>query len=769
MTTERYQEKPMAGNQVEFNENFEEDPLRAKQVAQDVEWAKKPTFPVYDHGRIRKDLYSTLFQHSVAVVGEDLAGRKTMDIQFPQLAPIEDAADLLRVQRIGQKIQERWLNGAIRSGLLNEGEADRIREEQGAHLRFQPGRRTPSPASKTNMIGIDATPIALASSAAFLRNRWAKATVILVGATAMVLETACTVPASSTTNEGGGKTSVPKTGTSTPEVPVSPTAVVNIKITPEAPPTSVDPKEIDLKVGSPLPDFIPGDNSINPAPNESTAITSGNEQQILVYLQQRGLVKVVDGTALSYQGKDDKAYLPVIPKITDPTTGKVLAPTGNADKNGIITYKSEDGSVTQYSTNAVDCTSDFVCLQVVSFNPEDAGVTYNLKIDVKTGKIVGYMPAIHADKSAVAFSTPEADKWGTPMTGQAALGEVPSVMGLSYTPGTESTPGTFKFVSGTDTVTATDKQIAWQADFGLRVIDDSGNIYVWNGSKNEWVKASTYSSADVKDGAQIFTAGDKNFIEYKGRDTFISKVATDTDGKTLITLADGTQLKWKSGEWGPASQFAIITQENFMESYRNKTCFIDLENDVFSGKYLTWRRTLSKPFDPNTTKLLPVFFYPKLDGGTITYPPETAPNFNVLPPPMRKDVTFACITFQGHNYLFLTPEYIDPKVKNGQSIVVQVALPLFNDTHDFSDEEVQNLINTLGKMKIIPLLTGDVSPFSKNKDPLIDLVWKNKPDIQTRFQNFAGKQEYGDLSDPGIIVLTKVTVNQDGSVDPWSQ
>lgn len=334
----------------------------------------------------------------------------------------------------------------------------------------------------------------------------------------------------------------------------SETEAVPIEITPAVPPTNVAPAEIALNVNSSLPPYIAGDTERSSVPEGSIALTEFENPELIQSLRAKALMPVVSQGVLSYLGKDGKAYMPVIDQITDPATGEVLKPTGPADKGGIVTYNSENGQVTQYSVVSVACSDGFACMQVVSFNPEDPGVTYNIKVDLKTNKIVSFMPAISATKpSNVSFNTPDPSKWQTPLTGEAALGQVEGLMGISYIPGGREKDGTFSFVSGTEVVISTDKEISWQSDFGLVVKKESGQIYVWDGQKTEWIKVEPANIEEVKDGAQIFKAGDRNFVEVDDKEMFITDVKFDKNGSTYVTSQNWHYLIWNGSEWKSTS------------------------------------------------------------------------------------------------------------------------------------------------------------------------------------------------------------------------
>ena len=258
-----------------------------------------------------------------------------------------------------------------------------------------------------------------------------------------------------------------------------------------------------------------------------------------------------------------------------------------------------------------------------------------------------------------------------------------------------------------------------------------------------------------------------------------TKAATAT-AKPTATKVEPTATK----ETG----YKKITTDNFMEAYKDKSCFIDLEKDVFSGKYKEWRNTQKITNDAFKLNNLAMFRYPNMyPGGAIAFSFSGKPNFDKLPPPM-KNFILACTTFQGRNYLLITPEINerDHKVKDphnvsGEDIIaLQVVYPLFNVNTgaDLTEDEVKRTIDLLSKMKVIALLTSSVPEWTTKSDSLIEESWKNFPDIQERFKSFGGEVHkfegynvnyYEALDDPKLLVLTAIDTDQNGNPDPSSQ
>ncbi len=264
-------------------------------------------------------------------------------------------------------------------------------------------------------------------------------------------------------------------------------------------------------------------------------------------------------------------------------------------------------------------------------------------------------------------------------------------------------------------------------------------------------------------------------VEVQNNTPTFTETAPATDTATPIATPDATATK----EVG----YKVITADNFMEAYKDKSCFIDLENDIFSGKYKEWRNTQKGTYDAFKLNNLPMFRYPDLYGnGAIAFHFSGKPNFDEKPAPMNNFI-LACTTFEGRNYLLNTPEITqrdhksrDPHNLNGDEVIaLQAVYPLFNVNTgaDLTEAEVTQIIDLLSKMKVIPLLTSTVPEWSTTPDPLITESWKNFPDMERRFKSFAGevdaRNHYQELDDPKLIVLTAIDALPNGDPDPASQ
>jgi hypothetical protein len=384
------------------------------------------------------------------------------------------------------------------------------------------------------------------------------------------------------------------------------------------------------------------------------------------------------------------------------------------------------------------------------------------------------MAAISADMPTgdVVFKTSEASKWSAPLSGAAALGQEPNLRGISYEPET----GEFKFASGDQVVTANDSEIAWQSDFGLRVKKESGQIYVWDvqeGENGEWIKAEPANIEEVKDGAQIFKAGSRNFIEVDGKETSLTKIENDPNGATVVTLLDGRTLTWNEGVWNEIKDYGVCTPEDF------RRCEIPAE-DLFNGKYLTFLRTLAKPFDPNKIKTVPYQTITSAGGPVIVYQINSTPNFSdESVAPFRRNVTSGFVkadpkdTEVGQHpilgYMVLPIEYPDPEdpANKDKNIWVIGIEPI--RTQD--EQLIQNTTDVwTNKMHIAPIVQSSKNPFDGSQTPLVQRSFIVDPLLSVKFDKFI-KGDTRILD--GKVVLLFVGINDKGwltkTINPQEQ
>jgi hypothetical protein len=182
-------------DRVDFQPETREKLSAPDYAGQMVAWARKKTESIV--GRSNKDIYQTLDRNSVAVVGEDEAGRKVFDVQFPHVS-VGSAEEVIETRRNAEKIWKKGLRNAARAGLINEGQAKEISLENGPYISFQnqakgafktERRRDDQKEGKSTRTAIPLAPRAVAR-AAYSKG----ARLLAVGGVVMFANSACTVP-----------------------------------------------------------------------------------------------------------------------------------------------------------------------------------------------------------------------------------------------------------------------------------------------------------------------------------------------------------------------------------------------------------------------------------------------------------------------------------------------------------------------------------------------------------------------------------------------
>jgi hypothetical protein len=229
----------------------------------------------------------------------------------------------------------------------------------------------------------------------------------------------------------------------------------------------------------------------------------------------------------------------------------------------------------------------------------------------------------------------------------------------------------------------------------------------------------------------------------------ISRESTAYNG---VKLAAPLQYETPTPE---VEQFKTCAPENYED------CYIPAEK-LFGGEYLQWLYTLSKPFDTknfNTSAKLLNYN----NGWLMYYPVEDAPHFDLEgSAPFRRDVTAGYTTYDGHQYLVMPVEFFDPVHPDKNQWVVTVH-PLYNDTHEFSKDEIDLLIDIWKtKMNYTVILSRTTPEFSEKSDPLVSKSFDMYPDMVKRIDRFVDNLDTGQvrdmaaLSEPGIILLNLI-------------
>lgn len=211
-----------------------------------------------------------------------------------------------------------------------------------------------------------------------------------------------------------------------------------------------------------------------------------------------------------------------------------------------------------------------------------------------------------------------------------------------------------------------------------------------------------------------------------------------------------------------------VAQFNICQIEQYKDCKITVEQ-LFNGDYLNWLNTLSKPFDPTKINDVPFVHY---TSGDAVYQVQTAPNFTVDgSEPFRRDVTAGLVSYQGRDYLVMPIEFFDKNNPDKNQWVITVH-QLFNDTHAFTDAEIEQTIKLWRtEFNTTPFVDRNVAKASGIEDPLVSLSFQKYPDLVDLVDKFADygnshNDGYGDrsaLSKPGIVLLNFIYVSQ----KPW--
>lgn len=389
-------------------------------------------------------------------------------------------------------------------------------------------------------------------------NKWQQALAFAGG----VFVLAACAPASGHEGAIPSPTTTSHTPTETPHIDPTATALhpTEISITPSPFVTAITPEVIQVAAASLPPAYVAGTFDILHLPEHTRRVAVGTNTALSKELSAHHLVPIEDGAAASYQTSNNRSYAAMLGEVFDKASSQVLKSNGAADEKGIVSYTSPDGLVTQYFPSIVPCEEGKDCFTVVSFDPSDSSVTYWVQVDHTTGKLEKYMPAIYPSLTELntalktGFRALEKDKWGSALHGSAALAQTGEVMGVSYEAGDgAATQGGLMFMVTEDNKNvveqARNKDITWKG--GVLSAKNENGTFVWDHNKSEWMQAVL--DKNLKDGAPVYQAGDKQFISVDGNLQPVT-VDTTTDEKSSLTMQDGTKQVWDGKKW--------ITDEN---------------------------------------------------------------------------------------------------------------------------------------------------------------------------------------------------------------
>jgi len=345
-------------------------------------------------------------------------------------------------------------------------------------------------------------------------------------------------PPATQVSGNGGQPTVEKT----PVVQVSPTIESTpISIIIPAPTTTA---VVEITVGEPIPsiDFVAVPAYV---PEASTPIDDPNISNQVMELREHGLSVLHSAGYVAYRDGDGKEYFPSLDVITS-ADGEATLKKGEMNEQGVVTYKSEDGKVVENHLLSFDCPDNELCYEALSFNEEDQGILYLIRVDKVTGKVVAYVntgvagEAVAAGKE-IPWQNGESEYWQSSVTGEAAL-QRGNVKALSH----ENGVLTFLDSKGGEH-SVDDQDVAFYPGFGTIVTDNDG-WYMWNDMSDEWVlmsQADSYGGTQFANGEVLYDVDGKYVIADENNYYWVDGIE-EGDKLTVIT-EDGKRWAWDSG------------------------------------------------------------------------------------------------------------------------------------------------------------------------------------------------------------------------------
>ncbi len=222
--------------QTEIGEKLPDSKIARQQVA----WAKKKTESVV--GKSKREIYKTLDRNSIAVVGEDEAGRKVFDVQFPHISA-SAPEEVIQTSKMAKRIWNKELRNAVRAELLIPDQAKRIELEGGAHIAFQnQAKKAFGRIERKNIASGGGKAPPPAKIWRVPRRAASGAKLLVVGGIVMSASSACVVPEVSPTSRPTEK-SIAIEVAPTPEPTQSPEIATTPTTTWEGYPLPVNPPE----------------------------------------------------------------------------------------------------------------------------------------------------------------------------------------------------------------------------------------------------------------------------------------------------------------------------------------------------------------------------------------------------------------------------------------------------------------------------------------------------------------------------------------------
>ncbi|MBE7535584.1 MAG: hypothetical protein HS124_07620 [Anaerolineales bacterium] len=258
-------------------------------------------------------------------------------------------------------------------------------------------------------------------------------------------------------------------------------------------------------------------------------------------LRQYGLVPALqDGHVANYAKKNGIVYAPQLTQIGD-EEAPVLTPQGPLAPGGtIIEYASPDGKVVRYVRAGIACPDNAVCMQVVSYNPEDLSALYWAQLDRETGELLGYMSAFTDNPSSRGVWLPVGDKWTSSLSGPTALlaGEG---YGIDYQQSVDKSTNILFFASGESQYQAKDRDIHYSPRDKRLWIENESGIFLFDQTTHEWTRLADQ-------GTQMLAVGDKQMI-IAGEVWLAVSSIDGSSGVQVVTTENGQKWVWGQAGW----------------------------------------------------------------------------------------------------------------------------------------------------------------------------------------------------------------------------
>lgn len=423
-------------------------------------------------------------------------------------------------------------------------------------------------------------------------------------------------------------------------------------------PTSTSPV-IEIAVGEPIPniDFEAVPAYVPEASNPVNDVLIPNQVDAL---RDHGLSVLHSAGFVAYQDANGVEYFPALDEITA-ASGDAALKKGEMDKNGVLTYKSEDGKTIEHHLLSFDCPDNELCYEVLSFNEEDPGILYLVRVDKATGKVVAHVNTGVAGEAVangkdIPWQTGESEYWQSSVTGEAAL-QRGDVKAKSY----ENGVLTFLDDAGKEH-SVDDDDISFYPGFGTVVTDNDG-WYTWNDVSDSWVlmsQADAYGGTQLVNGEVIYNVDGKYAIADDNNYYWVEGV--EEGDKLTVVTQDGKRWGWDEAQgWVeevPIKEFPWCN--DFSKFLEFPVEFQDLQEQ---GRFVQSELT-EEMLDPS--KFNPVDAYSIASNKYLIPNIEKAPHY-VEPgsAPFLKNVMCGTTQVDGETFLSIQVPYyiegVDPK------------------------------------------------------------------------------------------------------------